>query len=100
MCHMNSRIIKYIRLSIPWKLLTCFISRLVPYLLISFLPTCSLDWRRHVVTILTAIIDRTVVRISFPRLFPFLTFIPSCEISSSHGGEYEVHICLLGRTAV
>jgi hypothetical protein len=23
-----------------------------------------------------------------------------CEISSSHGGEYEVQICLLGCTAV
>jgi hypothetical protein len=24
----------------------------------------------------------------------------SCEVSSSHGGEYEVQICLLGCTAV
>jgi hypothetical protein len=24
----------------------------------------------------------------------------ACEISSSHGGEYEVQICLLGCTAV
>jgi hypothetical protein len=26
--------------------------------------------------------------------------IQSCEISSSHGGEYEVQICLLGCTAL
>jgi hypothetical protein len=26
--------------------------------------------------------------------------VPPCEISSSHGGEYDVQSCLLGCTAV
>jgi hypothetical protein len=29
-----------------------------------------------------------------------LKFTHFCEISSSHGGEYDVHNCLLGYTAV
>jgi hypothetical protein len=33
-----------------------------------------------------------------PEEFP--AFLFECEISSSHGGEYEVQICLLGCTAV
>jgi hypothetical protein len=39
--------------------------------------------------------------ISVPQLyFPHLHLYKFCEISSSHGGEYEVQICLLGFTAV
>jgi hypothetical protein len=32
--------------------------------------------------------------------YPTANMISGCEISCSHGGEYEVHICLLGCTAV
>jgi hypothetical protein len=31
---------------------------------------------------------------------PILLLILICEISSSHGGEYDVQSCLLGYTAV
>jgi hypothetical protein len=33
-------------------------------------------------------------------LFVGIQLTPSCEISSSHGGEYDVQSCLLGYTAV
>jgi hypothetical protein len=41
---------------------------------------------------------RLITYINF--LPPFIISIKSCEISSSHGGEYEVQICLLGCTTV
>jgi hypothetical protein len=44
-----------------------------------------------------------VIRMIKSRLFA-ITFhserVNSCEISSSHGGEYDVQSCLLGCTAV
>jgi hypothetical protein len=37
---------------------------------------------------------------SDPHGLETLTSIELCEISSSHGGEYDVQSCLLGYTAV
>jgi hypothetical protein len=39
-------------------------------------------------------------QVAFNNILPFLCNISSREISSSHGGEYDVQSCLLGYTAV
>jgi hypothetical protein len=36
---------------------------------------------------------------SLAKVYYVLSLLQSCEISSSHGGEYEVQNCLLGCTA-
>jgi hypothetical protein len=42
----------------------------------------------------------TPFRYAYVCLFVAKSTHKACEISSSHGGEYEVKICLLGCTAV
>jgi hypothetical protein len=43
--------------------------------------------------------DRPLI-LSYSVLSDFSIDIHLCEISSSHGGEYDVQSCLLGYTAV
>jgi hypothetical protein len=38
--------------------------------------------------------------VSSERTFNVLKQVMNCEISSSHGGEYDVQSCLMGYTAV